>query len=105
MGFAEKLLYCIECKKSFIFTVEEQEYHASLGFPNEPGRCLSCRRARKVGIANKKNTDEDHNLRQTVFPVTCTQCGKATHVRFQPDKGEPVYCSNCYIRTQKGKSL
>jgi hypothetical protein len=26
MGFAEKLLDCINCKKTFIFSVEEQKF-------------------------------------------------------------------------------
>jgi hypothetical protein len=47
MSFAEKLLYCIDCKKSFTFTVEEQEFHSNRGFPNNPERCRPCRKARK----------------------------------------------------------
>ena len=46
MGFAEKLLTCINCKKDFKFTVEEQKDRSSRGYPNDPGRCLPCRRAR-----------------------------------------------------------
>jgi len=47
MSFVEKLLYCIDCKKSFTYTVEEQEFHSNRGFPNEPERCPPCRKARK----------------------------------------------------------
>jgi hypothetical protein len=48
MSFAEKLLSCIDCKKNFTFSIEEQELRASRGFPNEPGRCPPCRKARKT---------------------------------------------------------
>ncbi len=46
MGFAEKSLICINCKKHFTFTVEEQKDRSSRGYPNNPVRCLPCRRAR-----------------------------------------------------------
>jgi hypothetical protein len=47
MSFAEKLLDCVECKKHFTFTIEEQEFRSNRGFPNEPVRCPPCRVARK----------------------------------------------------------
>lgn len=48
MSFAEKVLHCVNCKKIFTFTIEEQEFRSGRGFPNEPERCLSCRQARKT---------------------------------------------------------
>ncbi len=48
MSFKEKLLHCSDCQNNFTFTVDEQEFHASRGFPNEPGRCPPCRQARKT---------------------------------------------------------
>jgi hypothetical protein len=56
MSFIEKSLYCIECKKTFTFTVEEQEFHSYRGFPNDPSRCISCRKARK----SHSSPDEDN---------------------------------------------
>jgi hypothetical protein len=47
MSFAEKSLGCIDCKKVFTFSVEEQEFRSYRGFPNEPVRCAPCRIARK----------------------------------------------------------
>ena len=55
MSFAEKLLYCIDCKKSFTFTVEEQEFHSNQGFPNNPERCRPCRKARKGFIPSDES--------------------------------------------------
>jgi hypothetical protein len=47
MSFSEKILNCVDCKKVFTFTIEEQEFRSSRGFPNEPVRCAPCRQARK----------------------------------------------------------
>jgi hypothetical protein len=58
MSFAEKLLWCIGCKKSFAFTVEEQEFHSNRGFPNAPDRCPTCRKAR-----TNYNPSNDDNAR------------------------------------------
>jgi len=29
-------------------------------------------------------------------PATCSKCGRATEVPFQPTTGKPVYCSDCF---------
>ncbi len=52
MSFAQKLLYCNNCKKNFIFTIEEQERRSSQGYPNDPLTCPTCRRARKTYSSN-----------------------------------------------------
>jgi hypothetical protein len=56
MSFEKKLLNCIDCKKNFYFTVEEQEFRSSRGFPNDPGRCRPCRVARKPQSDNRAGT-------------------------------------------------
>jgi len=48
MSFAEKILPCIDCKKTFIYTVEEQQRHASHGYVNVPLRCPPCRKAKRL---------------------------------------------------------
>jgi hypothetical protein len=55
MSFAEKLLDCVECKKIFTFTVKEQEFRCSQGYPNEPVRCRPCRQARKTSSTQNEN--------------------------------------------------
>ena len=47
MHFKDKLLHCVNCHKDFIFTVENQEFHAAKGFINEPTCCLSCRQTKR----------------------------------------------------------
>ena len=61
MSFAEKLICCVECKKNFAFTVEEQEFHSIRGFPNAPDRCHPCRKAR----TNHNLSNEDNVRRVT----------------------------------------
>jgi hypothetical protein len=56
MGLADKLLDCINCKKTFTFSVEEQKLLCSRGYPNDPVRCPACRKARK----NPNVQDEDN---------------------------------------------
>src|SRR3989304_4775603 len=48
MAYADKDLTCRECGTSFAFTASEQEFYASRGLENEPGRCPDCRAARKA---------------------------------------------------------
>jgi hypothetical protein len=61
LSFAVKILDCVECKKVFTFTVEEQEYRCSRGYPNEPVRCSPCRRAR-----NSHPTQDEYSARTKI---------------------------------------
>ena len=45
--YQEKVITCKDCGAEFVFSVSEQEFYAEKGFTNEPGRCPSCRAARK----------------------------------------------------------
>jgi hypothetical protein len=67
MILAEKLLVCTDCKKNFIFTVKEQEYHFSRGFPNEPGRCPRCQQARKTNIPQNENSARSYLRSSSYF--------------------------------------
>jgi CxxC-x17-CxxC domain-containing protein len=103
MSFAEKLLQCNNCKKNFTFTVESQQNRSSQGYPNDPVMCPACRRARKTYSSKETSTDGVFNPNRQMFPVTCTQCGKAVRVPFQPHPGKPVYCSECQMKTRFGR--
>ena len=39
-------ILCVECGSDLIFSVADQEYHASKGFDNDPKRCSTCRQRR-----------------------------------------------------------
>ena len=93
---------------NFAFTTGEQEFFASKGFTNEPSRCPDCRgrsRARTDGYSSGGGSyggGYDRPQRE-MFPVTCSQCGKATQVPFQPRGDRPVYCSDCFA-AQRGET-
>jgi len=39
-----------------------------------------------------------------MFRATCSDCGDSCEVPFQPSSGKPVFCSNCFGKTDKGRS-
>lgn len=95
INMQDKTLTCRDCAQEFAFTASEQEFFAQKGFTNEPGRCPTCRAARK-GSRDGGSSSGNFNARREMFPVVCAQCGKATQVPFQPRSDRPVYCSDCY---------
>jgi len=101
MSFTDKSLQCADCGVTFTFTAEEQEFHQSKGFTNEPRRCQSCRQARKAQ-RNSFGSGGSRYDRQ-MFPAVCAECGIDTQVPFEPREDRPVYCSNCYNKN-KGNS-
>jgi len=101
MSFTDKSLQCADCGVTFTFTAEEQEFHQSKGFTNEPRRCQSCRQARK----SQRNSFGSGGSRydRQMFPAVCAECGIETQVPFEPREDRPVYCSSCYNKN-KGNS-
>lgn len=113
----DKTLTCRDCGTNFVFTASEQEFFASKGFTNEPGRCPSCREARKAnrdgggsggytsgGYSSGGYSSGGYGRREReMHPAVCAQCGKNTQVPFLPRGDKPVYCSECF-ETQRGSS-
>ena len=104
MSYTDKPLTCVECNASFTFTVEDQEYHASRGFTNEPKRCPECRTARRGGGGGGGGYGGGgggggggYGSRQ-MYPVVCAECGQQTEVPFQPRGDRPVYCRDCFAK-------
>jgi CxxC-x17-CxxC domain-containing protein len=92
--FKDKSLSCKDCGKGFVFSASEQEFFAQKGFKNEPSRCPECRSIKKAqGNTNKFG---QRRIQKAMFPATCSVCGKATSVPFQPTGEKPVYCQDCY---------
>ena len=111
----DKTLICRDCGQNFVFKTSEQEFAASKGYTNEPGRCANCRTIRK----EKQGSDDsarDASGRtygagagptsrdRRMFPAVCGQCGKQTQVPFQPRNDRPVYCPTCF-GAQRGGSV
>lgn len=94
MSFADKVLTCRDCGASFIWTAGEQEFYLQKGLMNEPGRCPSCRAARKAGQVSGGAL----RGRREMHPAVCAECGAETMVPFVPRGDKPVYCSTCFDR-------
>jgi CxxC-x17-CxxC domain-containing protein len=118
MEYQPKSLTCSDCSNTFIFSSKEQEEFAAKGYTNVPGRCPTCRAARKAKIEASNTKREgggtgsygggssggygNSNYRSAprqMFPAKCATCGKDTQVPFQPRSDRPVYCSDCYRKT------
>jgi CxxC-x17-CxxC domain-containing protein len=107
--YAVKTLTCRDCNAPFVFTSGEQEFYASRGFDNPPGRCPSCRAARKAERSNSFGPTSYAASgyapapRREMFVTTCASCNGEARVPFQPRGDKPVYCSDCF-ETQRGAS-
>jgi len=103
---ADQTLTCTDCGATFTFTESEQEFYQSKGF-STPGRCPSCRAARKAarnsggGYGGSSYGGGGYGGERQMYPAVCAQCGKQTEVPFQPRGDRPVYCSDCF-RSQGG---
>lgn len=110
MPYTDRTLTCVDCGGSFVFTADDQEFHASRGFTNEPKRCPDCRRARKAargettgsyggggggGYGGGGGGGYSSGPRQ-MYPAKCAECGRETEVPFQPRGDRPVYCRDCF---------
>ncbi|MBI2872484.1 MAG: zinc-ribbon domain containing protein [Chloroflexi bacterium] len=104
MTYADRVLTCVECGRPFTFTADDQAYHATKGYTNEPKRCPDCRASRRsqrygggssFGGGGGGGGGYDRPQRE-MYPVTCAQCGKETQVPFRPRGDRPVYCSDCF---------
>lgn len=94
----DKTMKCKDCGKDFVWTAGEQQFYQDKGFSNPPSRCADCRKANKNasfggGGGGNRGPRQD-------FPITCSKCGKADTVPFQP-KGPDVLCRDCF-KASKG---
>jgi CxxC-x17-CxxC domain-containing protein len=98
MSFEDKSIQCSDCGVTFTFSAKEQVFFQTKGFTNEPKRCSPCRLSRKSQSGN--NGACTTNTSRQMFPATCSDCGKATEVPFEPRTGKPVYCSDCFRKVR-----
>ena len=111
MSYQDRTLTCADCGQQFTWTAGEQEFYASRGLVNQPGRCPECRSARKAQMggggsyssAGGYSTGGGYERPQRqMYPAVCSQCGKETMVPFQPRGDKPVYCSECFAEKRQG---
>jgi len=93
--YTDKNLTCVDCGAEFTFSAEDQEYHASRGFTNEPKRCPDCRQARK---AERGGGGSQGSSQRQMYPAVCAECGQNTEVPFEPRGDRPVYCLDCFSK-------
>ncbi len=86
MSYEDKNLTCQDCGGTFVFSADDQAFHAEKGYEQEPKRCPDCRSARRGGGPRE------------MHPAVCAQCGKDTEVPFRPSGDRPVYCSDCFSK-------
>jgi len=91
MSYQDRNLTCQDCGQTFVFSADDQSYHAEKGYTNEPKRCPSCRQSRR----SERGGGYGQSPRE-MYPAVCAQCGKQTEVPFQPRQDRPVYCSDCF---------
>ena len=106
MPYVDRNLTCVDCGASFVFSAEDQEFHAQKGYTNEPKRCPTCRAARRQSSGGGSfggggGFGGDRSQREWTR-VTCARCGKETEVPFVPRTDRPVYCSDCFSRERAG---
>ncbi len=100
MNYEDKTLTCLDCGKPFVFSADDQAYHAQKAFTNEPKRCTSCRQARRSQSTGgySQGTGGYSQGPREMHPVVCAECGKDTTVPFRPRGDRPVYCSDCFSK-------
>ena len=101
MSYQDRNLTCTECGQSFIFSADDQSYHAEKGYTNEPKRCTSCREARRANRPSDGGFGGDRGPRE-MHSVVCAECGNQATVPFLPRGDRPVYCSDCFSRQGGG---
>jgi CxxC-x17-CxxC domain-containing protein len=87
MEYQDKRLRCLECGTEFLWSAGEQGFFAGRNFRHEPRRCRPCKAGRKR-LGPGATAVESR--------ATCSACGRATTVPFQPSQGRPVFCRTCY---------
>jgi len=105
--YSDERLTCTDCGAEFVFTTGEQQFFATKGFQNKPNRCPDCRTARKnarqsggngggyAGGGGRGGSGGGYGARE-MYSVTCSSCGQAAEVPFQPRGDKPVYCRDCF---------
>jgi CxxC-x17-CxxC domain-containing protein len=104
VSYTDKTLTCVECGAEFTFSAEDQEYHASRGFTNEPKRCPTCREARRGGGGSRGGGGGGGYGSRQMYPAVCADCGQQTEVPFQPRGDRPVYCRDCFAKHSPERS-
>jgi len=97
--YTDRSLSCAQCGSEFIFSADDQQFHAERGY-QDPKRCPTCRAERRTGGGSRGGSDRGE---RQMFSATCARCGKDALVPFEPRGDRPVYCSDCYQPRQTSR--
>jgi CxxC-x17-CxxC domain-containing protein len=95
--YEDRNLTCVECSSEFVFSADDQEFHAQRGY-QDPKRCPSCRQARRGGGGGGYGGGSS-----TMYEAVCASCGGTARVPFQPRQDRPVYCSDCFSKQKPSR--
>jgi CxxC-x17-CxxC domain-containing protein len=105
----DKSITCVDCGQEFLFTAGEQAFYRERGLTNEPTRCKSCREKRKTSRGGSSGSgggmgggSYGRGSDRTMYPATCSSCGRETEVPFMPTSGRPVLCRDCFNASKGG---
>ena len=96
MAYDDRNLTCVECNSEFVFSADDQQYHAEREY-QDPKRCSSCRQAKRAGGGGGGGGYGGGGSRQ-MYDAVCADCGNACQVPFEPTQDRPVYCSDCFSK-------
>ena len=102
MAYEDRNLTCVECNSEFVFSADDQQFHAEREY-QDPKRCPSCRQAKRAGGGGYGGGGGGGGgyggggSRQ-MYDAVCADCGNACQVPFQPTQDRPVYCSDCFSK-------
>ena len=99
MAYEDRNLTCVECNSEFVFSADDQEFHAEREY-QEPKRCPSCRQAKRAGGGGGGygGGGGGYGGSRQMYDAVCADCGNACQVPFQPTQDRPVYCSDCFSK-------
>src|SRR5947209_15685658 len=99
MAYQDRSLTCVQCSTEFIFSADDQEFHATRGY-QEPKRCPTCRAERRAqqGGGSRSYSSSGGGYgggggydrpQREMFTATCARCGGEARVPFQPRGDKP----------------
>ncbi len=102
MAYEDRNLTCVECNSEFVFSADDQQFHAEREY-QEPKRCPSCRQAKRAGAGGSggggyRGGGGGYGGSREMFETICASCGRTVSVPFQPRQDRPVYCSDCFSK-------
>lgn len=96
-GFEDKTILCIDCNKTFVWSVGEQVFFRDKQLQNPPKRCKECKQAKNERLAAIAAAQASGIRQRIEVAVNCAKCGETTTVPFYPSQGRPVFCRSCFL--------